>query len=54
MFARIENSIVVEYPVAEHDIRERFPMTSFTTDFHQGSPMVMLMFVRALRPQKTP
>jgi hypothetical protein len=38
MFARIENNIVVEYPVAEHDIRERFPMTSFTTDFSSGLP----------------
>lgn len=38
MFARIENNIVVEYPVAEHDIRERFPMTSFTTNFSSGLP----------------
>lgn len=38
MFARIENEVVAEYPLTEHDIRARFPMTSFTTDFASGLP----------------
>jgi len=38
MFARIENGTVAEYPLTEHEIKARFPNTSFTTDFASGLP----------------
>lgn len=38
MFARIENGVVAEYPLTEHDIRTRYPNTSFTTNFVSGLP----------------
>ena len=33
MYARIEGDQIAEYPLTEHEIKERFPSTSFTTNF---------------------
>ena len=51
MFARIENGVVVEYPLTEHDIRSRFSSTSFTTDFNSGLPDGYVQVVRTGIPQ---
>ena len=51
MFARIENGVVVEYPLTEHDIRSRFETTSFTTDFASGLPEGYVQVMRTGVPQ---
>lgn len=33
MYARVENNVVVEYPVYQGEIQKRFPNTSFTIPF---------------------
>lgn len=38
MYARIENNQIAEYPLTEHEIKSRFPNTSFTTDFASCLP----------------
>jgi hypothetical protein len=51
MFARIENGVVVEYPLTEHDLRSRFKTTSFTTDFASGLPEGYVQVMRTGVPQ---
>lgn len=38
MYAKIETQSVVEYPLSEHEIKQRFPNTSFATDFANCLP----------------
>lgn len=38
MYARIEGDQIAEYPLTEHEIKERFPSTSFTTNFSACLP----------------
>lgn len=38
MFARIENGTIAEYPLTEHEIKMRFPYTSFSSNFAGGLP----------------
>jgi len=51
MFARIENGSVAEYPLTEHEIRSRFPNTSFTTNFASGLPEGYVQVMRTGIPQ---
>ena len=38
MYARIEGNQIAEYPLTEHEIKERFPSTSFSTNFSACLP----------------
>jgi len=53
MYARIENNQIAEYPLAEVDIRSRFPNTSFTTDFASGLPVGYVKVLSGSVPSPT-
>lgn len=38
MYARIDNGVVAEYPLTEQQVRDRFPSTSFPSDFAGNLP----------------
>jgi len=50
MYAKIENNAVAEYPIAEHEIKSRYPDTLFTTDFSSCLPQGYVRVMEATSP----
>lgn len=50
MYAKIENNVVVEYPLTEGEIKSRYPDTLFTTDFPSCLPQGYVKVLTATSP----
>lgn len=52
MFAKIENSQVVEYPLSQFDIKKRFSNISFPSDFSSALPTGYVRVQPASKPEE--